>query len=162
MRWGISPPTCFLCWCHILIYAANESLGIKFLSYDDEHRGKVTVWFCGLNVWDSLTTKSCNRLRQTSNLSRTKSQILNVSRLLLQLSLSNQLSRWSWSSADRRCSNSIRVINNRIAYKVVTYVRGFTVYETYLVMQDTVTSIRDILQVLPSSGSLSLSSTRET
>ena len=35
--------------------------------------------------------------------------------------------RCSWSSADRRCSNYIWVINNFIAYKGATYIRGFTV-----------------------------------
>ena len=35
--------------------------------------------------------------------------------------------RCSWSSADRRCSNYIWVINNFIAYQGVTYIRGFTV-----------------------------------
>ena len=35
--------------------------------------------------------------------------------------------RCSWSSADRRCSNYIWVINNCIAYKGATYIRGFTV-----------------------------------
>ena len=35
--------------------------------------------------------------------------------------------RCSWSSADRRCSNYIWVINNFIAYQGTTYVRGFTV-----------------------------------
>ena len=39
----------------------------------------------------------------------------------------SQLWRCSWSSADRRCSNYIWVINNSIAYKGVTYTRGFTV-----------------------------------
>ena len=37
--------------------------------------------------------------------------------------------RCSWSSADRRCSNYIWVINNFIAYYGATYVRGFTVQE---------------------------------
>ena len=36
--------------------------------------------------------------------------------------------RCSWSSADRRCSNYIWVINNFIAYEGATYIRGFTVY----------------------------------
>ena len=61
--------------------------------------------------------------RQTSNISRIKSQNLNVSRLVLQLSLlihwSQMLSqewRCSLSSADRRCSNYIRVISKFIAY----------------------------------------------
>ena len=38
--------------------------------------------------------------------------------------------RCSWSSADRRCSNYIWVINNCIAYKGATYIRGFTVQTT--------------------------------
>ena len=36
--------------------------------------------------------------------------------------------RCSWSSADRRCSNYIWVINNFIAYQGVSYIRGLTVY----------------------------------
>ena len=36
--------------------------------------------------------------------------------------------RCSWSSADRRCSNYIWVINNLIAYKGATYIRDLTVY----------------------------------
>ena len=35
--------------------------------------------------------------------------------------------RCSWSSADRRCSNYIWVINNFIAYWGATYIIGFTV-----------------------------------
>ena len=35
--------------------------------------------------------------------------------------------RCSWSSADRRCTNYIWVINNFIAHKGATYIRGFTV-----------------------------------
>ena len=35
--------------------------------------------------------------------------------------------RCSWSSADRRCSNYIWVINSFIAYWGATYIRGFTV-----------------------------------
>ena len=35
--------------------------------------------------------------------------------------------RCSWSSADRRCSNCIWVIDNFIAYQGATYIRGFTV-----------------------------------
>ena len=36
--------------------------------------------------------------------------------------------RCSWSSADRRCSNFIWVINNSIAYKSAAYIRDLTVY----------------------------------
>ena len=35
--------------------------------------------------------------------------------------------RCSWSSADRRCSSYIWVINNFIAYLGATYIRGFTI-----------------------------------
>ena len=35
--------------------------------------------------------------------------------------------RCSWSSADRRCSNYIWVIDNFFAYQGATYIRGFTV-----------------------------------
>ena len=35
--------------------------------------------------------------------------------------------RWSWSSAGRRCSNYIWVINNLIAYKCAVYIRDLTV-----------------------------------
>ena len=40
--------------------------------------------------------------------------------------------RFSWSSADRRCSNYIWVINNFIAYYYcdVSYIRGLSVLET--------------------------------
>ena len=36
--------------------------------------------------------------------------------------------RCSWSSADRRCSNYIWVINNFSAYKGASYIRDFTVF----------------------------------
>ena len=38
--------------------------------------------------------------------------------------------RCSWSSADRRCSNYIWVINNLIAYWSATYIRDLTVINT--------------------------------
>ena len=61
--------------------------------------------------------------RQTSNIICTKSQNLNVSCLVLQWSLPNQLKsgvrgwRCSWSSADMRCANCIWMINNFFAYE---------------------------------------------
>ena len=71
--------------------------------------------------------------RQTRGMRRTKSQDLNVSRLVLQLSLPNHWIqvwsrewRWSWSSADRRCSNYIWEISNFIAYKSAVCIRGLT------------------------------------
>ena len=36
--------------------------------------------------------------------------------------------RCSWSSADRRCSNYIWMINSFVAYLGATYIRGFTVH----------------------------------
>ena len=69
-----------------------------------------------------------------SDISRTKYQNLNDSRLVLHLPLPNLLKpcfsrewRCSWSSADRRCSNYIWVINNFIAYKGASYIRDLTV-----------------------------------
>ena len=45
----------------------------------------------------------------------------------------SQMLRWqwrcSWSSADRRCSNYIWVINNFIAHQGATYIRGLTVIQ---------------------------------
>ena len=38
--------------------------------------------------------------------------------------------RCSWSSADRRCSNYIWVINSFIAYWGATYIRDLTVFKT--------------------------------
>ena len=78
---------------------------------------------------------NCTDYCKLSNISGTKSPNLTVSRLVLQLSLcpiqwSQVLSReWrcSWSSADRRCSNYIWVIDNFIAYQGATYIRDLTV-----------------------------------
>ena len=44
--------------------------------------------------------------------------------------------RCSWSSADRRCSNCIRVMNNFIAYWDATYIRGLTVSNQPLVFSE--------------------------
>ena len=72
------------------------------------------------NVCRCLCT---GKYRQISNIKRTYFQNLNVSRLVLQFLLPNplrpDLRGWrcnvSWSSADRRCSNYIWMINNYIA-----------------------------------------------
>ena len=73
---------------------------------------------------------------KTSSISHTKSQSLNVSCIFPQLYSLNPLKpciswewRCSWSSADRRCSNYIWVINNFIAFEGATYIRGFTVIQ---------------------------------
>ena len=39
--------------------------------------------------------------------------------------------RCSWSSADRRCSNNIWMINNFIVWYGATYIRGLTVYHSW-------------------------------
>ena len=76
---------------------------------------------------------------QTSNISHTEFQNLNVSHLVLQLSLPNPLKevliwewRCSWSSADRRCSNYIWGINKFIAYWSATYIRCLKVVWEYM------------------------------
>ena len=74
--------------------------------------------------------------RQTSNIRPTKSPKLKwfSSRLAVVFAKSIEayvLSlewRCSWSSADRRCSNYIWVINNFIAYWGTSYIRDLTVY----------------------------------
>ena len=82
--------------------------------------------------WDLTDDKST--YRQISNIERTKSQTSNVSCLVLQLFCTSHWSQvlsreWkcSWSSADRRCSNYIWVVNNFIACRGVSYIRGFMV-----------------------------------
>ena len=60
---------------------------------------------------------------QNYDIRRTKSQNVNVSRNVLQLSLPNLLKPSSLNSADRRCSNYIWVFNNFIA----AYITGLTV-----------------------------------
>ena len=57
--------------------------------------------------------------------------------------------RCSWSSADRRCSNYIWVINNFIADLRATYIRDFTVYDLSL-------SYQWSLIRLPASGQMTL------
>ena len=70
--------------------------------------------------------------RQVSNIRRAKFQHLKrFSYCLCQIPWSQMSSReWrcSWSSADRRCSNYIWVIDNFIAYLCASYIRGFTVF----------------------------------
>ena len=79
--------------------------------------------------------------RKTSNISRIKSQNLNVSCIpcscLRSIHWSQVLSwewRCSWSSADRRCSNYIWVINNFIAYWGAIYIRGLWYFSDWMDM----------------------------
>ena len=75
--------------------------------------------------------------RKISNIRRTKSQDLNVSLIsscsrLCPIPWNPVLSgewRCSWSSADRRCSNYIWVINDLIVNWGAAYIRDFTVTE---------------------------------
>ena len=58
---------------------------------------------------------------------------------LCPIYLSNVLSwewRCSWSSADRRCSNYIWVINNLIAYWGAPYIRDLTVVPNIYISKD--------------------------
>ena len=48
--------------------------------------------------------------------------------------VSNRKWRCSWSSADKRCSNYIWVINNVIAYWNASYIRDLMVYKYYVNM----------------------------
>ena len=75
-----------------------------------------------------------NTYRKISNIRRTKPTtqmfLIFACCSLCAIYLSQMLSgewRCSWSSADRRCSNYILVINKSIAYKSATYIRDLTV-----------------------------------
>ena len=77
--------------------------------------------------------------RKISSIKRIRSPNSNVSHPILQLSLPNPLKpglsrewRFGWSSADRRCSNCIWVINNFIAYKGASYIKELTVIYIWL------------------------------
>ena len=77
--------------------------------------------------------------RKISDISRTKFQNLLVSSCicLCPIYWSQVLSReWrcSWSSADRRCSNCIWVINNLIAYWGATYIKDLTVFVFIIIL----------------------------
>ena len=93
-----------------------------------------TILFMPLQVTRYNLSDSIVHIREISNIQRTKPKNLNVSRLVVQLSLCNLLKpgvklkwRCRWSSANRRCSNYIWVINNYIAHYGATYIRGLTV-----------------------------------
>ena len=86
------------------------------------------------HLWLELKIKQKSTYCKVSNIRLTKFPKWNDSRLVLQMSLPNLFShvlswewRCSWSSADRRCSNYIWVINNLIAHKCATYIRDLTV-----------------------------------
>ena len=73
--------------------------------------------------------------------------------------------RCSWSSADRRCSNYIWVINNLIACQSASYIKDLTVclvYCEYFVVLRTLcynsTLLRDDFRLAPSQWEMSLQS----
>ena len=100
-------------------------------------------WLLAFKLTNDIILSQCPMryiYRQFSNIRRTKYQNLNVSRLVLQLSLRNLLKpdvsgewRCSWSSADRRCCNYIWVINNFNAWEDASYIRGLTVLEIFCI-----------------------------
>ena len=82
-----------------------------------------TGWACYIILCGWQYRLRGSKQRQVSNISCTESQQLKDSCTVLRLSLPNPLSqmwsrewRCSWSSAARRCSNYIWVIDNVIAY----------------------------------------------
>ena len=84
-------------------------------------------------LWDVINYL-CPRYHLNSNIRCTKFQttkfLISSCSCLCPINWSQMLSlvwRCSWSSADRRCSNYIWVINNFIACKGVAYIRGLTV-----------------------------------
>ena len=79
-------------------------------------------------IWRWLPWNLYYKTHQISNLKCLSSRPADA--LLLLLYWSHVLSwewRCSWSSADRRCSNYIWVINNLIAHQGATYIRDLTV-----------------------------------
>ena len=62
------------------------------------------------------------------------------------------LSRCSWSSANRRCSNYIWMINNFIVHKCASYIRGLNAWrlEADTLITKTINSVKKNLQIMPS------------
>ena len=93
---------------HIIIQGEEKALALSCYK----------VWTC--EVIFNMSWIALNKVCQTCSISHTKSQNLNVSRLVSSVPIhwSQVLSReWrcSWRSANRCCSNYIWVINNCIA-----------------------------------------------
>ena len=82
-----------------------------------------------LKTWCSMLTVKF--LIQAASNPKTYMILVSSCRCFCSIHLSQVLSgewRCCWSSADRRCSNYIWVINNFIDYWCATYNRGLTVY----------------------------------
>ena len=93
--------------------------------------------FCYSEQLCRLGLQYINKYRQVSNIRRTKSK--HSCGCLCRIPWSQMLNReWrcSWSSADRRYSNYIWVIDNFIAYQGESYIRGFTVFTFSIMCKD--------------------------
>ena len=131
-----------LLWVYVVIeHMVNSKWFQMSTSWTRKFSERTLAPICW-DILDLMKLRYSHKYRQISNKRRTKSQNLNVSHLVLQLSLPNLLKpciwEWkcSWSSADRRCSNYIWVINNLIAHKGAVYIRDLTVcYGLTLLMQ---------------------------
>ena len=95
------PPVFFCTWLNPLFETCEAYAKIGTPDDDDEPKcfdgshiyqvgGWLNFWFHLIGPWE-MWTKIFNIYRQISNISHTKSQNLNVSRLILQLSLYNIL-----------------------------------------------------------------------
>ena len=114
--------------CRLINLFVNEiNTSIRWLHHTHLGNGLIQTGF--------LFSWNVRNYRQIPNISRTKSQtdmflILSCSSHR-QIHWSHVLSReWrcSWSSADRRCSNYIWMINNFGAYQGAPYFWGLTVF----------------------------------
>ena len=125
---GLTPLQCNVCG---LMFVSSEDLHMHMMV----HTGQKPYWDrVSSALWCWIYYNVIIYLK-ISNIRPTKSQNSNASRHGLQLSLCNILKpglsgewRCSWSSADRRCSNYIWVINNLTAYKGASYIRDLTVF----------------------------------
>ena len=138
-------PKCKSCVVNVLtfsnLWGENFSRNMLFLL-----KALLSWWTIPRHFFDTqhMLKATKKQYRQVSNIRRTQSQHLKDSRVpscgcFCRIPWSQMLSReWrcSWSSADRRCSNYIWVINNFIAYKGASYIRDFTVF-TFHSINDT-------------------------
>ena len=111
------------CWCLFRLFPIRNKL----------KKYKRSAWILSSRL--HISSSQYYTYRIISNIRCTKSQNLYDFCLVLHLSLFNLLTSgaksrmkmYSWSSADRRCTNYIWVINNIIAYSGAPYIRGLTV-----------------------------------
>ena len=109
----------------------NQKKVFDFFNHKNAFESSATRF----HVQEPASLKKRKRYLQTSNISSTKSSTLmffiSSFSCLCPIHYSKVLSReWrcSWSSANRRCSNYIWVMNNLIAYKGMSYIRGLTIF----------------------------------